>query len=64
MGTLLLAKLFILAPLPAFFFYRLGAHHPLPWSILLIEGLIGLYLRYGCSTARVVDILRGLVRDR
>jgi hypothetical protein len=63
MGTLLLAKLLILAPLPAFFFYRLGAHHPLPWSILLIEGLAGLYLRYGCSTARVVDILRGLVRD-
>jgi hypothetical protein len=64
MGTLLLAKLIILAPLPAIFFWRLGGHHPLPWNILLIEGLVGLYQRYGCSSTRVVDILRGLARDR
>jgi hypothetical protein len=64
MATLLLAKLIILAPLPTFFFYRLGVRDPLPWVVLLGEGLVGLYLRYGCSSARVVNILRSFTRDQ
>jgi hypothetical protein len=64
MGTLLLAKLIVLAPLPTIFFTRLGVRDPLPWGILLVEGLVGLYLRYGCSSARVVTILRGFGGNR
>jgi hypothetical protein len=64
MWILLLGKLIVLAPLPAIFFYSLGAGDPLPWSILLVEGLVGLYLRYGCSSATVVNILRGLGRKQ
>jgi hypothetical protein len=59
MGILLLGKLAVLAPLPAICFWIRGIGDPLPWSVLLIEGLVGLYLRYGCSTATVVNILRG-----
>ena len=59
MWKLLLGKLFVLAPLPTVFFCRLGVRDPLPWSVLLLEGLVGLYLRYGCSSATVVNILRG-----
>ena len=61
---LLACKLLVLAPLPAIFFYRLGAGDPLPWSVLLVEGLVGLYLRYGCSSATVVNILRGFRRNQ
>jgi hypothetical protein len=64
MMTLLLVKLVVLAPLPAIFFYSLGAGDPLPWSVLLAEGLVGLYLRYGCSSATVVNILRGIGRKQ
>jgi hypothetical protein len=64
MGTLLLCKLIVLAPLPAILFYSLGVHDPLPWSVLLIEGLVGLYLRYGCSSATVLNILRGFRRNQ
>ncbi len=64
MWTLLLTKLFVLAPLPAIFFYRQGVHDPLPWGVLFAEGLVGLYLRYGCSSAEVVKILRGCLRDK
>jgi hypothetical protein len=63
MATLLVAKLIVLAPLPTLFFWSLGGRHPLPWGVLLAEGLVGLYLRYGCSTARVVSILRSLTGD-
>jgi hypothetical protein len=59
MGVLLVAKLIMLAALPAIFLHSLGVNHPLPWSVLLLEGLVGLYLRYGCSSATVVSILRG-----
>jgi hypothetical protein len=64
MRTLLGIKLIIMAPLPAIFFCSLGVHHPLPWSVLLVEGLVGLYLRYGCSSATVVNILRGFRRNQ
>jgi hypothetical protein len=57
---LLAGKLIVLAPLPGIFFYRSGVLDPLPWSLLLGEGLAGLYLRHGCSSATVVNILRGL----
>jgi len=63
MCTLLLAKLIVLAPLPAIFFCILGVRDPLPWSVLLVEGLVGLYLRYGCSSATVLNILRGCRRN-
>jgi hypothetical protein len=62
MLTLLLSKLFILATLPAIFFGTLGFQSPVPWGVLLVEGLVGLYLRYGCSSAGVVNILRGFSR--
>jgi hypothetical protein len=64
MWTLLVIKLIVLAPLPALFFYRLGVYDPLPWGVLLVEGLVGLYLRYGCSSATVVNILRGRRRNQ
>jgi hypothetical protein len=64
MGRLLLAKLIVLAPLPTIFFYSLGVYDPLPWSVLLVQGLVGLYLRYGCSSASVVNTLRGFRRKR
>ena len=60
MGTLLFVKLIGLAPLPAIFFSNRGVRDPLPWGVLLAEGLVGLYLRYGCSSATVVNTLRGL----
>jgi len=63
MGTLLLGKLIVLAPLPAVFFYSLGVRDPLPWSVLLVEGVMGLNLRYGCSSAKVVNILRSFARS-
>jgi hypothetical protein len=56
--TLLLSKLIILAPLPAIFFGTLGIQSPISWGVLLVEGLVGLYLRYGFSSAGVVNILR------
>jgi hypothetical protein len=61
MGTLLLFKLFVLAPLPGIFFYRLGVQDPFPWTVLLAEGVMGLNLRFGCSSATVLNILRSLV---
>jgi hypothetical protein len=64
MWTLLLCKLIVLAPLPTIFFCSLGVRDPLPWSVLLVEGLVGLYLRYGCSSATVLNILRGSRRNR
>jgi hypothetical protein len=64
MGTLLLGKLIVLAPLPTIFFCTLGVREPLPWSILLVEGLVGLYLRYGCSSATVLNILRGFSKNQ
>jgi hypothetical protein len=64
MWTLLRVKLIMLAPLPTIFFCSLGVRDPLPWSVLLVEGLVGLYLRYGCSSARVLNILRGFRRDQ
>ncbi len=64
MCILLLGKMMLLAPLPAILFYSLGAGDPLPWSLLLVEGLVGLYLRYGCSSATVVNILRGIGRKQ
>jgi len=59
MWTLLLVKLIILAPLPIIFFCNPGIGDPFPWSVLLVEGLVGLCLRYGCSSATVLHILRG-----
>jgi hypothetical protein len=59
MWILLLTKLIVLAPLPAILFCTLGVGDPLPWSVLLVEGLVGLYLRFGCSSATVLNILRG-----
>jgi hypothetical protein len=64
MWRLLQVKLIVVAPLPAIFFCSLGVHDPLPWSALLVEGLVGLYLRYGCSSAKVLKILRGLCRNQ
>jgi hypothetical protein len=64
MLALLLMKLSVLAPLPAILLYTRGADDPLPWTVLLVEGLAGLYLRYGCSSATVVKTLRGVGRDR
>jgi hypothetical protein len=64
MWILLLSKLTVLAPLPAFVFYRFGVRDPLPWIVLLGEGLVGLYLRYGCSSADVLNMLRGMRRKR
>jgi hypothetical protein len=64
MWTLLLGKLIILAPLPTILFCSLGVRDPLPWSVLLVEGLVGLYLRYGCSSATVLNILRGFRRNQ
>lgn len=60
MWVLLLLKLLVLAPLPAFCFCTVGGDDPLPWSILLVEGLVGLSLRYGCSSAKVMNILRSV----
>jgi hypothetical protein len=64
MWTLLVGKLVVLAPLPTTFFCILGVGDPLPWGVLAVEGLVGLYLRYCCSSATVVNILRGFGRDR
>jgi hypothetical protein len=64
MSMLLVSKLIVLAPLPAIFFCSLGADDPLPWSILFAEGLVGLYLRYGCSSAQVINFLRGRIKTR
>jgi hypothetical protein len=64
MWTLLLSKLTVLAPLPTIFFCSLGVRDPLPWSVLLVEGLVGLSLRYGCSSATVLNILRGFAGTR
>jgi hypothetical protein len=64
MGTLLLAKLIVLAIVPAIFFYTHGVRDPLPWSVLLAEGLVGLHLRYGCTSATVINILRGVRRNQ
>ena len=64
MGGLLVVKLIVLAPLPAIFFARLGVRDPLPWGVLLVEGLVGLYLRYGCSSRTVLNILRGFRRNQ
>ncbi len=58
MASLLLVKLMVLAPLPTILFCSLGVADPLPWGVLLVEGLVGLYLRYGCSSATVLNILR------
>jgi hypothetical protein len=60
----LLVNLIALAPLPAIFFYSLGVGDPLPWGVLLVEGLVGLYLRYGCSSSEVLNILRGFSRNQ
>jgi hypothetical protein len=59
MCFLLLSKLIVIAILPTILFCTLGPANPLPWSVLLAEGLVGLYLRYGCSSATVLNILRG-----
>jgi hypothetical protein len=59
MVTLLAVKLIVIAPVPAVCFSIMGVGDPLPWGVLLAEGLVGLYLRYGCSSAMVVDMLRG-----
>jgi hypothetical protein len=64
MRTLLWTKLIVLAPLPTVLFCSLGVHDLVPWSVLLVEGLVGLYLRYGCSSATVLNILRGLRRTQ
>jgi hypothetical protein len=64
MLALLLMQMSVLAPLPAILVYIRGADDPLPWAVLFVEGLVGLYLRYGCSSARVVKTLRGIGRDR
>ena len=64
MWILLLSKLTVLAPLPALLFYRFGGRDPFPWIVLLGEGLVGLYLRYGCSSAEVLNILRGVFRKQ
>jgi hypothetical protein len=64
MLILLLMKLIVLAPLPAIFFWNLGVHDALPWGVLLVEGLVGLYLRYGCSSATVISMLRGGRKNR
>jgi hypothetical protein len=60
MCLLLVSKLIVLTPLPGIFFFRRGVLDPLPWSLLLGEGLVGLYLRHGCSSATVISILRGV----
>jgi hypothetical protein len=57
MSWLFRAKLIVLAPLPGLLFARLGFQSDLPWSALLVEGIIGLFLRYGCSSATVVHVL-------
>jgi hypothetical protein len=62
--SLLLIKLTVLAPLPVYFLCRWGAGDPLPWTILLLEGLVGWYLRFGCSSAKVHNIVRGFGRKR
>ncbi len=58
MAWLLRAKLIVLAPLPGVLFAQLGFRSALPWAALLAEGVIGLFLRYGCSSAAVVHLLR------
>ncbi len=57
-----MSKVIVLAPLPALCFCYRCVGDPLPWAILLAEGLVGLYLRYGCTSAEVVRFLRNLVR--
>jgi hypothetical protein len=58
MAWLLRAKLIVLALLPGVLFARLGFQSALPWSALLVEGIIGLFLRYACSSATVIHVLR------
>jgi hypothetical protein len=57
MSWLLRAKLIVLAPLPGALFAYHGFQSALPWGALLAEGIIGLLLRYGCSSATVVHVL-------
>jgi hypothetical protein len=58
MSWLLRGKLIVLALLPGVLFAHLGFQSALPWGALLVEGIIGLFLRYGCSSATVVHLLR------
>jgi hypothetical protein len=58
MSWLLWANLIVQAPLPGLLFARLGFQSALPWGALLVEGILGLFLRYGCSSATVVHVLR------
>jgi hypothetical protein len=60
MGNLLRTKLAALSTAPMLLGWQLGVRHPLPWCVLLLEGLIGLYLRFGCSSAAKIRILRTL----
>jgi hypothetical protein len=57
MAWLLRGKLIVLAVLPGVLFARLGLGSALPWGALLVEGLLGLFLRYGCSSATVIRLL-------
>jgi hypothetical protein len=63
MGSLLLVKLFVVVIVPGIFCYTHGVRDPLPWGILLAEGLVGLYLRFACSSATVIKILRTLPQE-
>lgn len=41
-----------------------GLADPAPWATLAATGLVGLYLRFGCSSAGVVRIVSGRWRQR
>ncbi len=60
MGHLLQRKLVALGSIPLFLAWQLGVTHPAPWCVLLVEGLIGLCLRFGCSSATKIRLLRTL----
>jgi hypothetical protein len=60
MGNLLRTKLAALSFVPLLLGWKLGIRHPAPWCALLLEGLVGLYLRFGCSSATKINILRKL----
>jgi hypothetical protein len=64
MGSLLQTKLVALSTAPLLLAWQLGVTHPVPWCVLLVEGLIGLYLRFGCSSATRIRILRTLSGEK
>jgi hypothetical protein len=57
MASLLQTKLITLGLLPGILFVYWGFDSVIPWSVLLAEGIFGLFLRYGCTSAMVINLL-------